>query len=226
MKQRIKDFFLFLKNVLIPQKSNSYLAVFQKTIAVCLWIVLLSVIGSVVIEVLQIKSNWLSFLENIFVGIGCSAFVVVVSAYLQFVSEHTKLYRKHNTALNYFLANVRFEIGAPSETHEFRSWRIEKIRADRREYVDYCLDLIWYDPDKERKFRDLLGKVFRIVYAVDNFCLTEHSLEKLDVSPESFNETVDAAIALAKTNDAPSNDLFEMLKIDLKKPDKEGENAP
>lgn len=226
MKQRIKDFIRFIKNVLLPQKSSSYLAVFQKTIAVCLWIVLLSVIGAVVIEAIQIESHWLSFLENILVGVSCSAFVVIVSAYLQFVSEHSKLYRKHNAALNYFLANVYFEIETPSETHDFRSWRIEKLKSDRREYADICLDLIWYDPVKERLFRDLLGKVFRIIFAVDNFCLTEQSLEKIDVSPKSFNETVDAAIALADTEEAPSNDLFKLLKIDVDKPDKEGETTP
>ncbi len=220
MKQQIKDFVRLIKNITLPQKSNSCLSVFQKTIAVCLWIVLLSVIGAVAIVATQFKSHWLSFLENILVGVSCSAFVVIVSAYLQFVSEHSKMYHKHNAALNSFLFNVSIEIELPSQTPESRSWSIAKITSALRDYQDIFLDLIWYDPYKERKYRELLGKVFPIIHAVDLFRHTERSLIRLDVSPEAFNETVDAAIALADTKEAPSNDLFKMLRINIDEQDK------
>ncbi len=226
MKQKIKDCFQLLKNVFIPQKSTSYLSVFQRTIAICLWIMVLFIISSAAIEAIQTKSHWLSFLENIFIGVSCSAFVVIVTVYLQFISEHTKLFREHNSALLDFLFYIGMEIEIPSQSYEDRLRRIEKITATRSEYMNVRFDLIWYDPKKDRINSELIKRATPIIFASREFCVNKQSLDRINITSKDFNEVVDAAVTLADTKKTLSSYTFNLLRIDDSKDEQEGEITP
>jgi len=102
----LKSTHVFLKNLLKPKKSNNTLFLYQRTIAVSLWIIIILGVASIGIEVVNSSNHWIIFIQNGMVGIACSAVVVVVTVYLQFKTEQGKNIETHNKCLYQLLTCI------------------------------------------------------------------------------------------------------------------------
>lgn len=207
----------FLKNLFIPPKGSDTLSLQQKTITISLWIILLFCVLSILIEAINLKNHWLSFVENLMIGIACSAIVVVVTVFLQFKAEQENRIREHNSALYQLLSCIKaclLESNIPISKEQYL---LDSLYNRRDNYIDHGLGLRWYSNRKVREYFDVIKNALPLIIPLlEKYPIASLSDYQEKISPQMYNDAVKAAIIFsADYNPKDTKNRFEELFLHL-----------
>ena len=223
LKERVKTIHdsvsYFLRCLLIPAKGSDSLSLHQKTVTISIWIILLLTLSSILIEGFDSKNHWLIFVENLMIGIVCSAFVVVITVFLQFKAEQENRIKEHNSAVYKLLSCIKvcmFETPLPytQEEHEKELDVLDSLYENCDRYLDNGLGLRWYSARKMHEYYDALTSVIPLIIPLlerYTFLCLEDYRER--ITPQMYDVAVDAAIVFSADYASPeTGNRFESLK--------------
>lgn len=223
LKERVKTIrnsvSYFLRSLLIPAKGSDSLSLHQKTVTISIWIIMILTISSILIEGFDSKNHWLIFVENLMIGIVCSAFVVVITVFLQFKVEQENRIKEHNSAVYKLLSCIKvcmFETPLPytQEEREKELDILDSLYENRDRYLDNGLGLCWYSSRKMQEYFDVLTKVLPLIIPLLKkypiLCLEDY---RETITPQMYNDAVNAAIVFnADYASRETGNRFEALK--------------
>ena len=210
----LKSTHVFLKNLLKPKKSNNTLFLYQRTIAVSLWIIIILGVASIGIEVVNSSNHWIIFIQNGMVGIACSAVVVVVTVYLQFKTEQGKNIETHNKCLYQLLTCINDCLFLTDFTRKEEKFLLDSVNEEIYNYFRSANNICWYDSKKSTKFYDILIKVLPLVAPIIRKDPIRTLIEyRNEITLEKYNLAVEAARIFAQDFLATDErNRFESLK--------------
>lgn len=221
IKKKLDSSSFFLRSVFIPTNRNDSLSLHQRTVAISLWIIALLTPSAVLIECLNSENHWLSFAENLMIGIVCSAFVVVVTVFLQFKAEQENRIKEHNTAVYKLLSCIKvcmFETPLPYTQEECEKELdiLDSLYEKRDQYLDNGLGLHWYSARKMHEYYDVLTSVFPLIMPLLErypiLCLVDY---RERITPQMYNNAVEAAIVFsADYTPRDTRNRFESLRYE------------
>jgi len=224
IKNRLSSAAFFMNRVFIPAKGSDSLALHQKTVTISIWIIVILILFATLIEGLNTDNHWLSFVENLMIGIICSAFVVVVTVFLQFKAEQENRVKEHNSAVHKLLSCIKvcmFEIGSPYSKEELQreQYLLDSLYEELDRYLDNGLGLRWYNSRKMHEYFDLLTKILPLIIPLMKkspiLCLEDY---REVITPQMYNDAVDAAIIFnTDYSSRETGNRFEALKHDQAK---------
>lgn len=219
VKNRLSGVSFFMKSVFIPAKGSDSLSLHQKTVTISIWIIVILTLFALLIEGLSSDNHWLTLVENLMIGIVCSAFVVVVTVFLQFKAEQENRIKEHNSAVYKLLSCIKvcmFEIGPPYSKEEYQreQYLLDSLYEERDRYLDNGLGLRWYSSRKMHEYYDVLTKVLPLIIPLMKrypiLCLEDY---RETITPQMYDDAVDAAIVFnADYASSEIGNRFEALK--------------
>lgn len=209
-----KSIHAFLKNLLKPKKSNNTLFLYQRTIAVSIWIIILLGIASIVIEGINNNNHWVIFIQNVMIGIVCSAVIVVVTVYLQFKTEQGKNIEAHNNCLYRLLTCINDCLFLTDFTRKEEQFLLDSANEEIYKYFRSVNKLCWYDSKKSTKFYDIMIKVLPLIVPIIRKDPIRTLIEyRNEITLEKYNIAVEAARIFAQDYLATDEqNRFESLK--------------
>ena len=195
----------YIRNIFIPTKSKCVLGLYQKTITISIYVILALSMFAIMLESIEIKSHWFLFFENCMIGVVCSTIVVVITSILQFKTEQPKYIDAHNGALLDFVIQVSMRIEKQDNPNGLPNK--DNLEDVFREYIDTVCNLVWYNPQREKEFNNVLKGVLSfasIVYNTDNI-----DYEK---SSKNLISLLDSAVQFTKHYDNYEFNIFEVLQ--------------
>lgn len=228
LKERVKTIrnsvSYFLRSLLIPAKGSDSLSLHQKTVTISIWIIMILTISSILIEGFDSKNHWLAFVENLMIGIVCSAFVVVVTVFLQFKAEQENRIKEHNSAVYKLLSCIKvcmFKTPLPYTREEYEKEQdiLDSLYEKRDRYLDNGLGLRWYSSRKMHEYYGVLTSVLPLIMPLlENYpilCLEDY---RERITPQMYKKAVDAAIAFsADYTPRDTVNRFESLRYEQAK---------
>lgn len=165
MKESIKYFWEYAKNIVIPQKSGRYWALLQRTVAICLWATVYFGITAIILEIFHAKNSWLEFLENCHIGIACSLIVVVTTGYLQYKHEEEKGASSFFSSLRNLDYAISIRIVDTKEDLNLTAQRGSGLFDYFDEWSDIAFSLYFYDPNHFHEYSNVLKAMWPITNA-------------------------------------------------------------
>lgn len=207
--------FKTVKRILTPIKQATPFTIYQRTIAITLWIVAILGIGAAVIENINTCSNWMSFFENVFIGIVCSGLVVIITVSIQFKCEQEKYIGAHNNAVYYLLLCIRSCLFETSVSREREYFLLDSLIRECQTYENVGMNLFLYSEVKTNQYFALMISVFNLIAPVirKNRYVTSLEQYRKEVNAEVYNKAVENALAFGEEYVVQGKNRFKDLKI-------------
>ena len=135
-------------------RSRTTLGILRKTVVISLLVTMLLFASTIAIEVIGTDNHWLSTVQNIFIGVGCSLVVVVITSIIQFKAEINKLEEMFFSALYPLLSRIQNMENLDYDNIDKQEYyRIYGLVRDHYQKYDSVADkMIWFSFEKNRKF--------------------------------------------------------------------------
>lgn len=192
----------------IPIKGGGLVGLYQRTIVISSWLLIFSIVMSIVFEWKGTASAWLQLMKNYSLGVACSTLVVIVSAVIQYHSEHQKqrgLMKKAMLTLMYLLDKSREE----AVISDLSTIKVLKAFDD---FQDCAFDLFWFRSNCEERYLKIIRNTTIIWMAVFQKHHKHQSVSKDDIDFQLVEECISEA-AILFCNDFPRDiNFFIYLK--------------
>ena len=219
IKDRLSGVLFFMKRVFIPTKGSDSLSLHQKTVTISIWIIVLLTLFAILIEGLSSDNHWLTFVENLMIGIVCSAFVVVVTVFLQFKAEQENRIREHNSALYHLLSCIKACLTEDEQSRGREDYLLDSLFRECDSYYNDGLGICWYSAEKSQQYFDVILKVLPLTIPVVRRIPIQTLAEyRSEIPVDDYNHAVAAAIIFtAHYISGQSANRFESLKYEVSK---------
>ena len=219
IKRRIDSVSYFLKSVFVAAKGSDSLSLHQKTVTISIWIIVILTLSAVLIEGCSSDNHWLTFAENLMIGIVCSAFVVVVTVFLQFKAEQENRIKEHNSALYHLLSCIKVCLTEDVQSRGREDYLLDSLFRECDSYYNDGLGICWYSAEKSQQYFDVILKVLPLTIPVVRRrpiqSLTEYRSE---IPIDDYNLAVAAAITFSADYVlGQSANRFESLTYEVSK---------
>lgn len=214
MKDKRDAVLFFLRTVFVPQKGSDTLSLHQKTITFSLWTILILLLTTILIESQNTTNHWLCYVENLMIGIICSAVVVVITVVLQFKAEQENRIKEHNSSVYSFLSCVKECLFKPNVTIQREQFLLDALYEERDRYLDNGFGLKWYSARKRYEYSKVIITVLHLIMPLlENqpiLCLEDY---REQIAPQMYNDAVNAAFIFS-ADYVPKDTVnrFEKLK--------------
>lgn len=198
IKENQDNVLYFLRILFIPAKGSDTLSLHQRTITYCLWTILALLFSTILIETHNSSNHWFNFIENLMIGIICSAVVVVITVALQFKAEQENRIKKHNSSAYCFLSCVKECLFQSEIPHEKEQYLLDSLFEQRDRYVDFGLGIRWYSAKEVREYFDVVLHILPLFMPLyeSNSLLSIADYRK-KVTAKMYNDAVNAAIVFS-----------------------------
>ena len=218
-KNQLSGVSYFLKRVFIPAKGSDSLSLHQKTVTISLWIIVILTFFAVQIEGLRSDNHWLTFVENLMIGIVCSAFVVVVTVFLQFKAEQENRIKEHNSALYHLLSCIKACLSEDVRSRDREDYLLDSLFRECDSYYNDGLGICWYSAEKSQQYFDVILKVLPLTIPVVRRRPIQTLAEyRSEIPVDDYNLAVAAAITFtANYVSGQSANRFKGLTYEVSK---------
>lgn len=162
------------------------------------WVLIASVIASVVFEINNPKhEGWIQFAENYAIGIACSDVIVLFTSIAQFISERNKRAKEFYSSANiisYFLYAFKSDYDSFDKAHskQFADGLLMHIKQYASESHE---QLYWFNKRKDEEYNQLDGELCSIVSWLnespdDIYEMTYNDIKDLIVDTYDFGNMV------------------------------------
>jgi len=151
-------------------RSRTTLGILRKTVVISLLVTMLLFASTIAIEVIGTDNHWLSTVQNIFIGVGCSLVVVVITSIIQFKAEINKLEEMFFWALYPLLSRIQKMANLDYDNIDKKEYyRIYGLVRDHYQKYDSVAEkMIWFSFEKNSKFVMLDMYVFMLYEHISN----------------------------------------------------------
>ena len=219
IKNLLSDVPFFMKRVFIPAKGSDSLSLHQKTVTISIWIIVILTLSAVLIEGCSSDNHWLTFAENLMIGIVCSAFVVVVTVFLQFKAEQENRIKEHNSALYHLLSCIKACLTEDVQSRGREDYLLDSLFRECDSYYNDGLGICWYSAEKSQQYFDVILKVLPLTIPAVRRRPIQSLAEYRNETPiDDYNLAVAAAITFtADYVSGQSANRFESLTYEVSK---------
>lgn len=179
----MKHWFKQIINYLKPFKNDGTVGMYQRIFVYAIWIIVICVAISIVGCILiQSNNKWLGLVNNYAIGIACSAFLVAVTALMQFINNRNALlssYSKTMVGLLTALIDAASLKESLSEQECDIKWSIISKCFD--EYNDVNIaSLYWFNIDKNDSYLKNCSRLLQIQMPFIKYENHVTTIKKLD----------------------------------------------
>lgn len=219
IKNLLSDVPFFMKRVFIPAKGSDSLSLHQKTVTISIWIIMILTLSAVLIEGCSSDNHWLTFAENLMIGIVCSAFVVVVTVFLQFKAEQENRIKEHNSALYHLLSCIKACLTEDVQSRGREDYLLDSLFRECDSYYNDGLGICWYSAEKSQQYFDVILKVLPLtIPAVRRRPIQSLAEYRSEIPIDDYNLAVATAITFtADYVSGQSANRFESLTYEVSK---------
>lgn len=182
---------------------------YKRTIIASSLIAILSVIGSVICEVISFAHNVL--LQNFMVGIACSLLVVIITTVLQYNHEHRRVFSDYTSLLRKLILHLSFVYPGFEDLHEENTYEKFYNELDQtfESLVNWDKQLDWFAIDKKKKqekIRTLYTKMW--IDFTEGFCNSKEAAVLALIRHSNYLQFVEAVKDIL--NDKTERKLIDM----------------
>lgn len=217
----MKELFKQLSAYLKPIKGHGTIGMFQRTIVYSEWVLLFSVVISIVLEYIN-KSHegWIQFFENYAIGIACSVVIVLVTTITQFISERNKEFDDFYNSV--FSLIFYFEEASRAKEKDHQN-TLSKLLDLIKEEADNCSkplnSLFWFKTRIENQYKMVAIKLRIII--IGQKLISEN--DDLYVSSEEIQDCRREITAFIRLLKLDNYQLFNYLEEKYEN-EKDGDN--
>ncbi len=226
----MKSFFKQLLAYLKPIKGHGTIGMLQQTIVYSEWVLVVSVISSIVLEFFNTDhGGWIQFFENFAIGIACSDVIVIVTVVIQFLSERDRKLSRYKSSV-LIICMYLYEYRKSyinSETENIQVYAGELAKGIKQ-YRDDSIKLFWFNVktnDQYNKLEDCLDGFTLWLYYYENdvYSMEEKEIRECIIFARDFFDSVNTVKfnPLEKTVQSINSGDLDDQKV---KPKKEGEH--
>ena len=153
-----------LLNCFKPVKGFGTVGMYQRMIVLSNWLILISVIATMVINGFHFENSWLLLTCNYAIGVACSSFLVLATSIIQFTSERNKVLAEFCHAI-YRIILLLLEAEEKKDNMCVEEYELAFNRIadafDNYESVGYS-SLYWFDQKIFKEYCQLTHKMLKI----------------------------------------------------------------
>ena len=167
---------------------------YKRTIIASSLIAILSVIGSVICEVISFAHSLL--LQNFMVGIACSLLVVIITTVLQYNHEHSRVFAAYTSSLRKLILHLSFVYPDFEDLYEENTYGkfYNELDQSFEALVNWDKQLNWFSIDKKKKqekIRTLYTKMW--IDFTKGFCNSKGAAVLALIRHSNYLQLVEAA---------------------------------
>lgn len=188
-----KQFVAYLK----PIKGHGTIGMFQRTIVYSEWVLVVSVISSIVLESFNTgHGGWIQFFENFAIGIACSDVIVIVTVVIQFLSERDrKLSRYKSSVLIICMYLYKYRKAYINSETENTQVYVGELAKGIKQYRDDSIKLFWFNVktnDQYNKLDNCLARFTLWLYYYENdvYSMEEKEIRECITYARDFFDSV------------------------------------